>query len=57
MMGFWPLSSGTNDSGRQVFYRMENIFYRTGQIHFEQYESGDNKSWVKKNEGDEVRVL
>jgi hypothetical protein len=26
------------------------------KIHFEQYESGDNKTCVKKNEGDEVRV-
>jgi hypothetical protein len=51
------LSTGTNDSGRQVFYRTENIFTGRDKIHFEQYESGDKKSWVKKNEGDEVRVL
>lgn len=49
-------SSGTDDAGKPVFYRTENIFTGRDKIHFEQYESGDNKTWVKKNEGDEVRV-
>jgi hypothetical protein len=50
------LGSGTDDGGRQVFYRTENFFTGRDKIHFEQYESSDNKTWVKKNAGDEVRV-
>jgi hypothetical protein len=50
------LGSGTDDGGKQVFYRTENYFTGRDKIHFEQYESGDNKIWVKKNSGDEVRV-
>jgi hypothetical protein len=50
------LGSGTDDGGKQVFYRTENYFTGRDKIHFEQYESGDNKTWVKKNSGDEVRV-
>jgi hypothetical protein len=50
----WTYSS--SEEGKQVFYRTENFFTGRDKIHFEQYESGDNKTWVKKNEGDEVRV-
>ena len=50
-------SSSTDDSGKQIFYRTENFFTGRDKIHFEQYESADNKTWVKKNQGDEVRVL
>jgi hypothetical protein len=50
------LGTGTDDSGKQTFYRTENFFTGKDRIHFEQYESTDNKTWVKKNEGDEVRV-
>lgn len=51
------LNSSTDDSGKQTFYRTDNFFTGRAKIHFEQYESTDNKTWVKKNEGDEVRVL
>ena len=50
------LGSGMDDSGKQIFYRTENFFTGRDKIHFEQYESADNKTWTKKNEGDEVRV-
>lgn len=50
------LGSGKDDSGKQVFSRTENFFTGRDKIHFEQYESGDNTTWVKKNAGDEVRV-
>ena len=50
------LSSGTDSNGRQIFYRTENIFSGRDKIHFELYQSGDNKTWVKNNQGDEVRV-
>jgi hypothetical protein len=50
------LGSGTDSGGKQVFYRTENYFSGRDKIHFEQYESGDNKTWVKKNSEDEVRV-
>ena len=48
--------SGTDNAGKQTFYRTENFFTGANKIHFEQYESGDGKTWTKKNEGDEVRV-
>jgi hypothetical protein len=50
------LGSGKDDSGKEIFYRTKNLFTGQDKIHFEQYESSDNKNWVKKNEGDEVRV-
>jgi hypothetical protein len=50
------LGNGKDDSGKETFYRTENFFTGRGKIHFEQYESADNKTWVKKNEGDEVRL-
>ena len=50
------LGNGKNDAGKETFYRTENFFTGRDKIHFEQYESGDGKTWVKKNEGDEVRV-
>src|SRR5260370_334546 len=50
------VGSGKDDSGKQVFSRTENFFTGRDKIHFEQYESGDNTTWVKKNAGDEVRV-
>lgn len=50
------LGSGTDKDGKQVFYRTENYFTGRDKIHSEQYESSDNKTWVKKNEADEVRV-
>jgi hypothetical protein len=50
------LSNGTDANGNQIFYRTENFFTGRDKIHFEQYESVDNKTWVKKNQGDEVRV-
>ena len=51
----WTYSSSAEE-GKEVFYRTENFFTGRDKIHFEQYESADNKTWVKKNEGDEVRV-
>jgi hypothetical protein len=50
------LNITTDDSGKQTFYRTENFFTGRDKIHFEQYESVDNKTWVRKNRGDEVRV-
>jgi hypothetical protein len=50
------LSNGTDANGNQIFYRTENFFTGRDKIHFEQYESVDNKTWVMKNQGDEVRV-
>ncbi|HEX4578131.1 MAG TPA: hypothetical protein VH117_12320 [Edaphobacter sp.] len=53
----WTFSGGgKDDNGKETFYRTENFFTGRDKIHFEQYESGDNKTWVKKNEGNEVRV-
>jgi hypothetical protein len=53
----WTFSNTTtDDSGKETFYRTENFFTGRDKIHFEQYESVDNKTWVKKNEGDEVRI-
>jgi hypothetical protein len=51
------LSNSMDDAGKPIFYRTENFFTGRDKIHFEQYESADNKTWVKKNQGDEVRVL
>ena len=49
-------SSGKDEGGKPVFYRTENIFSGRDKIHFEQYKSGDGKTWVKTNQGDEVRT-
>lgn len=49
------LSSSTDDNGRKTSYRTENYFKGSDRIHFEQYESGDEKTWVLKNQGDDVR--
>jgi hypothetical protein len=50
------LSSAKDGNGKEMFYRTENFFTGRDKIHFEQYESGDNQTWVKRNQGDEVRV-
>jgi hypothetical protein len=53
----WTFSGGgKDDAGKETFFRTENYFTGRDKIHFEQYESNDNKTWVKKNSGDEVRV-
>ena len=49
-------STGTDDTGKPVSYRIENTFTGRDKIHFEQYESADGQSWVMKNHGDEVRT-
>ena len=50
------LGVGKGDDGKDIYYRTENYFTGRDKIHFEQFESSDNKTWVKKNSGDEVRV-
>jgi hypothetical protein len=50
------LGSGKDDAGKETFFRTENYFTGRDKVNFEQYESGDNKTWAKKNSGDEVRV-
>ncbi len=49
-------AASTDDAGKPIWYRTENYITGHDKIRFEQYESSDNKTWVKKNEGDEVRT-
>jgi hypothetical protein len=50
------LNTITDSTGKQTFYKTVNVFTGRDKIHFEQYESMDNKTWTRKNEGEEVRV-
>lgn len=50
------LGSGKGKDGKPVYYRTENYFTGRDKIHSDQYQSDDNKTWVKTNEADEVRV-
>jgi hypothetical protein len=49
-------SSGTDKNDKPIYYRTENYFDGDDKIHFEQSESADQKTWVKKMQGDEVRA-
>jgi hypothetical protein len=52
----WVFSSTWNPEGKTVYYRTTNVFSDKNHIHFEQAESADNKTWVVKVSGDEVRT-
>jgi hypothetical protein len=49
------LSSGVDQSGKRTYFRTENYFKGQDSIHFELYQSGDDKVWVMTGRGDEVR--
>ena len=49
------VSSGVDQSGKRTYFRTENYFKGQDNIHFEQYVSEDDKVWVMKSQGDEVR--
>jgi hypothetical protein len=48
-------NNNSEDVGKPPYYRTDNFFSGPDKIHYEQFESSDNKTWVKKSEGDEVR--
>jgi hypothetical protein len=52
----WVYTSTWDEGGSTVYYRTTNIFNGRAGIHFEQAESTDNKTWVVKNSGEEVRM-
>jgi hypothetical protein len=52
----WVYTSTWDEGGRTVYYRTTNVFNGRTSIHFEQAESTDNKTWVVKNSGEEVRI-
>jgi hypothetical protein len=52
----WVYTSTWDEGGRTVYYRTTNVFKGRTSIHFEQAESTDNKTWVVKNSGEEVRA-
>ena len=53
----WTYSgNGPDAAGKLAFYRTENYFTGADAIHFEQYGSSGQKTWTKKNEGDEIRL-
>ena len=43
-------------NGKPVYSRTENFIRSADSIHFEEYESTDNQTWTKTNEGDETRM-
>jgi hypothetical protein len=52
----WVYTSTWDEGGHTVYYRTRNVFQGRTSIHFEQAESNDNKTWVVKNSGEEVRA-
>jgi hypothetical protein len=52
----WIYSSTWDAGGKTIYYRTTNVFSGKNRIHFEQAESTDNKEWVVKATGDEVRL-
>jgi hypothetical protein len=52
----WVYSSTWDAGGKTIYYRTTNVFTGKNRIHFEQAESTDNKEWVVKATGDEVRL-
>jgi hypothetical protein len=52
----WVYTSTWDEGGHTVYYRTTNVFQGRASIHYEQAESNDNKNWVVKNSGEEVRV-
>lgn len=49
-------STATDDAGKPIYYRTENLFTGPDRIHYEQYESADNQTWTRKSQGDESRT-
>jgi hypothetical protein len=52
----WTYTSTWDEGGKTIYYRTTNVFTGRNKIHFEQAESENNKTWVVKNSGDEIRV-
>lgn len=52
----WTFLNTVAGTNGQTRYRIENTFTGRDKIHFEQYQSIDGTTWVKINEGDDVRV-
>ena len=52
----WTYTSRRDENGATTYYRTINTFSDKNHIHYEQSESGNNKDWVVKNAGDEVRT-
>jgi hypothetical protein len=52
----WQYSSTWDQGGSTVYYRTTNVFIGKTRIQFEQAESTDNKNWIVKNTGEEIRL-
>lgn len=53
----WTYTSSWNQGGgTSTYYKTVNIFTGKDRIHFEQYESKNNRDWKMTSSGDEVRV-
>ncbi len=53
----WTFSGQSTEGEKTTWYRTENVFAGKDKIHFEQFESTDNKTtWKMTNSGDEVRL-
>jgi hypothetical protein len=51
----WTFLGKDVEGDKTTWYRTENYFTGRDKIHFEQFESTDNKTWKLTNSGDEVR--
>jgi len=51
----WTFLGKDTEGDKTTWYRTENYFTGRDKIHFEQFESTDNKTWKATNSGDEVR--
>lgn len=49
-------NTATDDAGKTIYYRTENLFTGPDRIHYDQYESADNQTWTRKSQGDENRT-
>lgn len=52
----WTFLGKDVEGDKTTYFKTENIIKDHDHIHFDQFESADGTTWVKKNEGDEVRT-
>ena len=52
----WTYSTAWDQGGTTIHYKTVNTFTGKNRIHFEQFESNNNKDWKMTNSGDEVSI-
>lgn len=52
----WTFLSNWDQGGHTTFYKTVNTFSNKSHIHYEQFESPNNKDWTMTNSGEETRA-